>query len=73
MESCPRGTLPTDLQSAYCKVWWRRDNGLGFGLGPLVLNDTGLEDILVNMDAANFVATVWNDCAPVHKARAINT
>ncbi len=24
-----RRLLPTSIHSAYCKVWWRRDNGLG--------------------------------------------
>ena len=64
-----RRTLPAQKHSANCKVWWRRNNGLGlFGLGPLV-------PVILCFQLWQLFGEgpflFQHDNAPVHKARSI--
>ncbi len=84
-----RRTLLAWLQCANCKVWWRKDNGMGWftraGIGILLpvkgnLNASAYQDILEN----DVLPILWEQLgeghflfqhyfAPVHKARPIKT
>lgn len=71
--------------SAYCKVWWRKDDGLRlffriWARPSLLLNATGCKDIIANWA----LSTLWyqfgevtllcqHDCAPVHKVSSLKT
>ena len=79
--------LPASMHSAYCKVWWMKNNGVGLFFmvrpGPFVpvkgiLNATAYNDILDD----SVLTTLWHqfgegpflfqhDNAPVHKATSI--